>query len=167
MVFSACSAAARTLTWLQCCGVRAQPGDGDQKMLSQGFTSLLLCTTGASLSTGQWKRSAAVTKQLPKMLLFHSEIMTALTCFAGIPALCQAGESNDAELPNPPNIKGNAAVPMGLVLLSGHRNVASELAFEEAGSEVQRDPQQLLGRTGCLSQRVLYLLCSTNQRVSK
>lgn len=93
--------------------------------------------------------------------------MTALTCFADIPALCQAGESSDAELPNPPNIKANEAVPMGLVLLSGHRNVASELPFEEPGSEVQRDPQQVLGRAGQLSQTGLYLLCGTNQHVSK
>ncbi|KAJ7398736.1 hypothetical protein BTVI_122219 [Pitangus sulphuratus] len=78
------------------------------------------------------------------MGLFHGEIMTALTCFAGITALCQAGESRDAELPSPPNIKGNEAVPMGLVLLSGHSNVASELSFEEPGNEVQWDPQELL-----------------------
>ena len=104
---------------------------------------------------------AAVTKQRLKMGLFHSEITTAVTCFAGIPALCQAGESSDAEQPKPPNLKGNEAIPMGLVLLSGHRNVASELPFEEHSSEVQRE---LLG---WLSQTGLCLLCSTNQRVSK
>lgn len=93
---------------------------------------------------------------------FHSEIMRALTCFAGSPELCQAGESSDAELPNSPNIKGNEAVPMGLIVLSGHRNVASE-----PGSEVQQDPTQLLGRAGCLSQTALYHLCSTNQYVYK
>lgn len=136
-------------------------------MLSQGFTPSLPRTAGARLSTGQRKHSAAVMKQRPKMGLFHSEIMTALTCFAGIPALCQAGESSGAELPNPPNIKGNEAVPMGLVLRSGHRNVASELPFEEPGSEVQRDPQQLLGGAGHLSQTGLYLLCGTNQHVSR
>lgn len=68
--------------------------------------------------------------------LFHSQIMTALTCFGGILALCQAGESRDAELPNPPNIKGNEAVPMELTLLSGHRSISPELPFEEPGSEV-------------------------------
>lgn len=62
--------------------------------------------------------------------------MTALTCFGGIPALCQAGESGEAELPSPPNIKGNEAVPMELILLSGHRNVSPELPFEGPGSEV-------------------------------
>lgn len=93
--------------------------------------------------------------------------MTALTCFAGILALCQAGESSDAELPNPPNIKGNEAVPMGLILLFGHRNVASELPFEEPGSEVQWDPRQLLSGARWLSQTGLYLLCSTNQHVAK
>jgi len=95
------------------------------------------------------------------MGLFHSEIMTALTCFAGILALRQAGESSDAEKPNPPNIKGNEAVPMGLVLLSGHRNVASELPFEEPGSDVQRHPWQLLSGAGRLSQTGLHLLCGT------
>lgn len=74
---------------------------------------------------------AAVMKQHLKMGLFHREILTALTCFAGSPALCQAGESSDAAQPNPPNIKGSEAVPMGLVLLSGRRNLASELPFEE------------------------------------
>lgn len=113
------------------------------------------------------ERSAAVMKQHPKMGLFHSGILTALTCFAGIPALCQAGESSDAELPNLPNIKGNGAVPMGLVLLPGHRNVASELPFEEPGSEVQQHPRQQPGGAGHLSHAGLYLLCSTNQHVSK
>lgn len=90
-------------------------GAGEQKLLSQGFTPLLQHTAGARLSTGQGERSAAVMKQHLKAGLFHSEIMTALTCFAGILALCQAGESSDGELPNPPNIKGNEAVPMGFV----------------------------------------------------
>lgn len=108
------------------CGVcRSHDGTGDQKVLSQGFTPL------PSLSAGPGKCSAAVMKRHPKMGLFHREILTALTCFAGSPALCQAGESSGAAQPNPPNIKGNEAVPMGLVLLSGHRNVASELPFEE------------------------------------
>lgn len=110
---------------------------------------------------GTGKCVAAVMKQHLKMGLFHSEITTAMTCFAGIPALCQAGESSDAEQPNPPNIKGNEAVPMGLVLLSGHRNVASELSFEEHSSEVQRELLSWLSQMG------LCLPCTTNQYVSK
>lgn len=90
-------------------------GAEEQETLSQGFTPSLQHTAGTRLCTGQGERSAPVMKQHLKTGLFNSEIMTALTCFAGVLALCQAGESSNGELPNPPNIKGNEAVPMGLV----------------------------------------------------
>lgn len=101
-----------------------------------GFSSLCaVCCWDPASPQGREVLSCCYETHLRKGL-FHSPITTALTCCGGIPALCQAGESRDAELPSPPNIKGNEAVPMELILLSGHRNISPELPFEEAGSEV-------------------------------
>ena len=66
--FQTCAAVARMLTWPQCCGACVSTagswdGAGDQKAMSQGFALSLLHATGASLSTGQGKCSAAVMKQ--------------------------------------------------------------------------------------------------------
>lgn len=105
-------------------------------MLSQGFNLLVPCAAETQPLHGAGKLLSCCYETHLRMGLFHSPIMTALTCCGGIPALCQAGESRDAELPSPPNIKGNEAVPMELILLSGHRSISPELPFEEAGSEV-------------------------------
>lgn len=105
-------------------------------MLSQGFSTSLQCAAGTQPLHGAGKQLSCCYETHLRMGLFHGQIMTALTCFGGIPALCQAGESRDAELPSPPNIKGSEAVPMELILLSGHRNISPELPFEEPGSEV-------------------------------